>query len=415
MQVQFDKITHKNADKFTDYSKFAHLKTNPDYLYNVGTGLVQKGGILNAEKAIKTFKAALKLKATRESYLNLGAAYKELLQYDKALECFQASADIDPNYTFALNNLGLVYHILGSDDYEAEKYYERAIAIDPEYADAHWNLAVSKLRRCHDGCNSEWKDAWEESLWRFRKTSPVAISRIPPGAELWEGQPDGKLLIMYEQGIGDSIQFSRFFPYIKNDFTIQAPGGLHNLYSGYNYSNSSEGDYKYFVPICQLAQYFNAIPYGQYITHEEKTEFPKDKLNIGIVWKGNKHHANDRNRSLNIRDFYKLFDSRVNLWSLQKGEDSCRDIKKLKIRDWNDTMAHINGLDLIISVDTSIIHLAAAMGKETWVLIPKYDVDWRWGIKAEKNLWYPSLKLFRNLDMNAVVKALQEKLNGTIV
>lgn len=253
---------------------------------------------------------------------------------------------------------------------------------------------------------------------------------------MWDGSimKDKTLLVRAEQGFGDVFQFIRYLPLIRSRvgrliFGCHLPSLLSLLQNCPDIDEIVEtsspntwlGKINYQIPILSLPKtfgttlnniptgipYLNADPVLQ-IGWEEKIK--KDKrLRIGIVWAGNPTHPSDYKRSSSLSCFKPLFRIKGTAWfSLQK-ELSPTDLKALtkenitnlanEFRDFSDTAAAIANLDLIIAVDTSIVHLAGAMGKPVWTLLP-FMAEWRWLLKREDSPWYQTMKLFRQTKIN---------------
>lgn len=375
--------------------------TSSDALYNQGTNYFHKG---KYDKAAKLLKQSIAIAESKEAYLNLGAAYKQQNNLKKALEYFEKSLKLDPNYTLALNNIGLIYHMWNNEE-KAFGYFEKAVQLDPKYADAGWNRCLSLLKRACSGEVELFTEGWHSYEWRFHKTNPVTYSHTL--APRWRGESDGKLMIMTEQGVGDNIMFMRYLPYIADhiDMIVQVPKELEVFFQGFEVTNTSETPHDYHVPICSIPAYFRVIPYGKYLNYQG----PSDESlagGIGIVWKGNKNHGNDINRSSN-EGFFKRFSKYGELYSLQYGEKP-RFSKKLEINTWEDTVRHIAGLDAVITIDSSVAHAAGAMGKKVFVLLPGIDTDFRWGLTSDTSIWYENMTLIRNMNFDEAERKVAE-------
>jgi tetratricopeptide (TPR) repeat protein len=370
-------------------------------LYNKGTNAYHAG---KYEKAIKLLKQSIALDPTKEAFLNLGACYKQLNQLPRALEAFKQSAKIDPKYSLALNNLGLMYHIFNKEN-EALKYFDEALALDPEYADAGWNRALSLLKRACTGEYELFKDGWENYEWRFHKTNPVTYSKTY--SPRWHGENDGTVMVMVEQGIGDSVMFMRYIPFITDHckVIVQTTKELAPLFSGFEVTHTSETPHDYHVPICSLPAYFNMIPTGTYMHYQG--DLREDLAGgIGIVWKGNPGHGNDINRS-SAEGFFRRFSKYGKLYSLQYGAKP-KYSEALEINNWEDTIKYIASLDAVITIDSSVAHIAGALGKKVFILLPGVDTDFRWGTKGDTTFWYDSATLIRNMNFDEAEKRVAE-------
>ena len=240
-----------------------------------------------------------------------------------------------------------------------------------------------------------------------------------------------KILVYAEQGLGDALHFLRYLKLLKRDgahIIFECDKGLHPLLAKCGYVDElieristakRDMEYDYDVPLLSLARLYGTnsenipleIPYVE--ADEEKVEFWKNHIDdegfkIGLVWGGSPVHQNDKNRSVKLARFSPLFSiNGTSFFSLQKGIPQLqlsdyalmvKDLDIVGIQSWADTAAIIENLDLVIAVDTSVCHLAGAMGKEVWTLIP-HNSDWRWLLEREDSPWYPSMKLYRQKEL----------------
>jgi hypothetical protein len=184
---------------------------------------------------------------------------------------------------------------------------------------------------------------------------------------------------------------------------VQCDPSLTVLFSKYNIClNASTTDATHAVAMCDLPGYFNSgvpIPAEGWLPDNLPTArvFRYDKPNIGVVWSGSASHVNDAYRSVPMYRFHALA-KYANLYSLSPDFTGSKHIKSLGIKNWSDTISALRGLDLVISVDTSVVHLAGTLGIETWLLQPYKETDFRWGTDASgsDNVWYSSVRVFRN-------------------
>lgn len=388
---------------------------NGPALYNLGTFEIQQQ---NWDKALQCLKMAWAAEKTQETLLNLSTAYKFNGQIDKAIECLERSILEYPKFALAYNNLGLIRYDQNRFT-EAQELYRKAISLKPDYADAHWNLSlVIGLEYFSSPSTGSVLEMANEYQWRFNKTNPVSISRTM-GTSEWKGEElgDKKLLIICEQGLGDMIQFLRYgYMLDPKNVIFHLPEALHPIVKKpYTVTNVSTVDHDYWIPMCSLLKY---LPLGSGAAYIDPNNFGKRTLDgdykIGIVWKGSAKHQNDKNRSMHFRDFYWLF-KYGKVYSLQFGvklPKSAKDITQCNINNWVDTIEYINSMDIVITVDTSVAHMAGALGKRVLILIPSHGIDWRWGKNNEKCVWYDSATLIRNRDMKRAEELIiQEKKN----
>lgn len=401
-------------------------KDNPEALYNLGTFCLQDK---KYELGLEILQKALKLKDSKETRLNLATCYKMLGNLKKARDMLRENIARYPSFPLSYNNLGLILYDL-RDIPSALKLYNTALSLNDKYGDARWNKSLAlNLKYFTDielGKNpplEDFQSAMKLFEARFDKTSPVTVAahngKRWAGEELKEGQ---KLWILCEQGVGDIIQFIRYGYNFREDQVIfHIPQDLHFMVKkGYMATDTTQfsSPEDYWVPLMSLSAYF-PITDNSYISLPEgkiQDEILNcDGFKIGIVWKGNPDHANDANRSRMLNDFLWLRDYGT-LFSLQKDGNVGRYsnwVKQLKLPHWAYTVGALNGLDIVVTVDTSVAHLCGAMGVPVIVLIPAIGIDWRWGELGENCIWYKSMRFARMQSMDEVKRLLEEfKSNG---
>jgi tetratricopeptide (TPR) repeat protein len=339
---------------------------------------------------------------------------------EKALEYFRKALSL------ASDNSEFHYCLATtlSDKNELESaihHFKTAIRLLPHKPDYHWNFSLTLLK------NGDFKQAWEHFEWRWRLDY---FTNLPEtlGKPLWSGQAlnEQSIFIYAEQGLGDTLQFVRYLPLIpktsgKIYFQCQAPliPLLKIDFPDIEYSKTDDpmpngidvqaplmslpgimGTQSHNIP--SNIPYLHPEPERQRIwKHKIETHAKSNHYKIGIVWAGNPDHARDKERSCSLDHFQPLFELPNLQWfSLQKERnEEAADYPKIinlmdEVNDFSDTAAFISQLDLIISVDTSVVHLAGAMGIPTFVLLA-YSPDWRWLLEKNTSDWYPSLRLFR--------------------
>jgi hypothetical protein len=377
--------------------------------YNIGTKLLENKKYLAAIPFLE------KASDNPFKYLNLGNCYRETEDYKKAEECYAKGLslkiakmdDADTKLARAMlyTNWGLLYVRIG-DDLEAIKYFDKSIGIDPEFKNAHCNKVFS-LIRLEPGNPVNW-NGYD---YRFETASPVKISGNFSSlyGKWWNEQRDCRVLLAVEQGLGDTIMFARFIPILEKMYNIQC-----DLYSPipiYGIKTIQEfnfADYDYMKPLGSILCYMDKIePSDGYISTDKRVEVPKG-INIGIVWEGNAAHSNNKFRSCAVERF-KPLTKYATLHSLNPAAKCPGWVTKYQIKDWEDTCAIINSMDLIISVDTSIVHMAGAMGKITWLLQPVMQSDFRWGT-GENNVFYTSVRAMKNNNWDDLFVRLEETL-----
>ncbi len=432
------KKQHKLEEAIKHFNIAIELK--PDYTdahYNLGSSLHISERL---DDAIAAYEKAIILKPDyAKAHYNLGNALKEQNKFEEALESYKRSIVIKPDYVRAYNNMGTILQDQCKID-EAAECYSRAIKLKPDYADAYLNKALTSL------LNGNFTNGWQEYEWRYRTKNYVPRSFNQP---MWDGKPlnDKTILIHTEQGFGDTIQFIRYLP------MVQAQGGrvifechqnlicLLKRCAGFDKiierkpSGKLSEDFDFNAPLLSLPGLFgttlDSIPSDiPYITADTglidqwRIRLDDDnKFKIGIVWAGNPNHKKDHSRSCSLSDFASLAKiPELSFYSLQKEQaslEACkwpggRKITKLDndISNFADTAAIIANLDLVISVDTVVAHLAGAIGKPVWTLLP-FVPDWRWLLNRTDSPWYPSMRLFRQTrpnDWTGVFKLVKQAL-----
>ncbi len=425
----------------------------PAYYNTFGVILAQAG---REQAAIKAYRKAIELNNNYElAYNNLGNSLQKLNKYDESIQYYARAIKLKPDYAEAYNNIAAALYKLGNfkeaienckkavklkEDYaeayntlaaalqsrqrfdEAIESYSKTLQYAPEYAEAYYSRGMLYLLR------GDFAKGWHDYQWRLKtKKTKANIRHDKP---LWQGENfQGKtLLVQAEQGFGDSIQFVRYLPMVKERggtvIFAEKPEliGLFPNLDGIDdlvdTAKLTEGNVKYdlYVNLLTLPAIFDTkidtiparIPYLS--ADASKIEYWQNKIKtdafkIGIVWAGNPTHGNDRNRSCTLNNFIQLAKiENVTLFSLQKGSAAeqinnwPQDLELINIGrefgDFTDTAAAIGNMDLTISVDTAVIHLAGAMGKDAWLLLP-YEPDWRWMLNRDDSLWYPTISLFR--------------------
>jgi tetratricopeptide (TPR) repeat protein len=432
----------KPEEAITCHKKAIELKPDcADAHNNLGTALMEQSKF---DDAITSYKRALLLKPDyAEAHNNLGTALMEQGKFDTAIINHKKAIELKPDYVEAYNNLGTVLNGSGKPD-EAIAYYKQAIELNPYFALAHLNMAFALL------LTENFKKGWQEYEWRLR-----IKGRAPKTSEkpLWDGSSlNGKSILVYtEQGLGDSIQFIRYIPMVKaqgGSVIVECQQSLYRLLKNCNgideiivMTSNDEPPMQFdtLAPLLSLPGIFDVtmdsiphnVPYikpDPVLVSQWRTKLEHDNnFKVGIVWAGNPKHKNDRNRSCSLKDFAHLTSiSGLTFYSLQKGQVSVEannPPKGMKItnmnnelHDFSDTAAAISNLDLVISVDTSVAHLAGAIGKPVWTLLP-FVPDWRWLLERNDSPWYPSMRLFRQTQLydwdgvfEQVKKALIQKI-----
>jgi len=400
------------------------VNCEPDFVepYNhLGVLLNEK---LLHEQAAATLQKAIEIDPEyAEVYSNLGIALNQLERFDDAIENFRHAIRLDPNFCEAHYNLANSLRDKGLCK-EAVEHYKRAIELNSDYAQAYWNLSLTLL------LSGNFADGWPLYKWRRNADLRVLTNFHRSGKSRWDGSSfAGKsLFVHYEQGLGDNIQFARYLPMVKARGgtvifqTLKPVIGLLHGFPGidriveYNPDESVSYSFDIYASLLDMPQIFGTtvetipavVPYifaDASKTHRWAERITEGDFKIGIAWAGSPTHGNDRYRSCSLEDFARLADiAGVRLYSLQKGQaaeqiayfaDTINVVDLGKdFADFTDTAAAVENLDVVVSVDTSVLHLAGAMGKTVWALLP-FAPDWRWMLEREDSPWYPTMKLFR--------------------
>ncbi len=425
----------------------------PEYYNTFGVILAQAG---RDRGAVKAYRKAIELNNDyAQAHSNLGNCLQQQNKYAESIEYYTKAIELNPDYAEAHNNLASALYKLGDSktaikhcrksielkaDYpeayntlaaalnmdqsydEAIECYNKTIQLAPDYAQAYYSRGMLYL-----SCG-QFAKGWNDYQWRL-KTAGTNI-KLQHDKPWWRGENfHGKtLLVQSEQGFGDSIQFVRYLPMAKDrggtvilaekPELIDLFGDLEGIDDLVDAKELEDGAVKYdlYVPLLNLPGIFDTaadnIPAPiPYLSAKEpkvahwRNKIQTDAFKIGIAWAGNPIHTNDHNRSCALQNFTPLADIKnVKLFSLQKGTGT-EQIKNWHgatelidlgqaFADFSDTAAAIENMDLIISVDTSVIHLAGAMGKPAWTLLP-FTPDWRWMMQRQDSPWYPTIKLLR--------------------
>ena len=406
------------VDAAASFDTAIALKHDYAEAYNNRGNLAEDLG--NLEGAVSDFDKAIALRPSNAAaHNNLGIALHELRRLYDALTSFDTAIALKPDYAEAYNNRGLLLQDLKRPE-DAIASFERTIALTPNYAEAYSNQSLCLLQI------GQFERGWH--LYEWRKKLEQRFGNRSFAKPFWLGKDDisnRTLFVHWEQGLGDTIQFSRFSEPLKARgarivMSVQKP--LYRLFKQMSPEiqiiNEEEvpTSFDYHCPLMSLplalGTTLDTIPVTQaYLFADESLRNvwrirlpPKTKPRIGIVWSGSAKHKNDRHRSIDLPALAPLFSANVHWISLQKelreGDSALlRQIDRVvsrgeELMDFFETAAIVDLLDLVISVDTSVAHLAGAMGKQVWILLP-YNSDWRWFLDRSDSPWYPTARLFR--------------------
>ena len=349
----------------------------------------------------------------------LGLAHSLLGHYRLAARSYRRALALTPDCAVYEHNLGHVLEMQGRFE-ESIASYERAVALKPDYANAAWNLSLVRLllgdlRAGLAGYEGRW-----------------GITVPPHGLQQpqWSGQPlnGARILLHAEQGLGDTLQFLRYVPMVQaaggsvvlgvqaslRRIALEVPGVTQVVVHG-----EAMPELEWQCPLLSLPLVLGTTletipgqtPYlsvpDQALAKAAERAWPETGLRVGLVWAGNGLHMRDRYRSMRLSEFASILQLEgIHFFSLQMGPEAeqlqhvtvavTEGITDLRpaIEDMADTAALIANLDLVIAVDTSVAHMAGALGKRVWLLLSTWT-DWRWLLDRADSPWYPEMRLFR--------------------
>jgi hypothetical protein len=380
------------------------------------------------QEALTKIERAIARGTDTKLYLrNISEIYRSLGRFDDALDAALRAAVLAPDDPVCLHNLAVIqYHRLELDDCIATA--ERALAIRPGSPGPHFQIAEALLLR------GEWERGWDEYQWRF--DLPNVPRLMPPtNRPRWDGTPfeDETLLLIADQGFGDVIQFSRYIPWAAArcpNIAVATPGEMipllrqvwpaAQLFTEWR----AAPPFRAFRALSGLPAlhgtrpenvpggepYLRADPVRSAAWDERLSRLvPAGFRRIGIVWAGRASHNNDRFRSATLADFAPLAAlPGVALISLQKGPPAAQAGQYYgaapllnigaEIADYEDTMAILRSLDVVVTVDTSVGHVAGAMGRKAFILLARTP-DWRWLLGRSDTPWYRSVHLIRQTEV----------------
>ena len=367
-----------------------------------------------------------------EALNNMGNVLAKMGRLEDALLSFREAVAQKPDYAIAYNHLGGTLLGLGRLD-EAAAGYKEAIAVNPKFAEAHFNLGRLYLLMGRYG------EGWKEYGWR-RQGEEFNHAHRPYTQAVWDGSdPDGKTLFFYpEQGLGDLLQFVRYLPLVAargGRIILEMPIQMARLFEGFDGAHTlvpSEApcpDFDCHASLLDLPVIMGTTletipaPVGYITSNPELTGAwaerlgPWEDFRVGLVWEGNPDNTENARRSIDPGFLKPLIQiPGVSPYSLQVGRDgeakavlgdAITDLAP-ELKDFAETAAIIRNLDLAVSVDTAVAHLAGALGHPVWVPLA-FMPDWRWLLDCDDCPWYPSMRLFRQKtagDWTSVVKRL---------
>ena len=393
------------------------------------------------EKAIKTLEIAIqKMPNHSGAYTNLGNVYNKLHEYKKAVKYHEKSIELDPSGYNAYSNVGTSYKNLGQTK-KAIQSYKKAIELKPDFENAHFDLSTVYLSL------GDFENGLKEYEWRFKKEEMrshiIKHKHIFSRPMVQKGQDiKGKTVLVHsEQGFGDSIMYARFLSVLKKlgcKIVVECRDELKSLFKTIKDIDEVVGReekktpaFDLHLPIMSLAyvldvKSFDDFPTAPYFEIQKDPEFElsSKKIKIGLCWSASATGESYEGKVFDLNNFEALIKNpKLEIYSLQVGYGS-EQIQKYgyenniidltdKLSDFYKTASLMKELDLVISSDTGVTHLAGAIGVKTYTLLQKYP-DWRWLNKGENSYLYPTMRLFRqkqNRKWESVFQSLFDILN----
>ncbi|HEY7300750.1 MAG TPA: tetratricopeptide repeat protein [Xanthobacteraceae bacterium] len=427
---------NRAAEALADFDRALAIDpTNAGIALNRGNALAQLNRL---GEALAQYDAVLASQPQfAEAHYNRGKALFALGRAAEALTAFDRALARRPDYGKALFSRALALQALNRHR-EALAGFERLLAIEPDNADAHHNAALVRLTL------GDYRRGFREYEWRWRRTGMPGLRKL--GKPLWLGEyPLGRktILLHAEQGMGDSIHFVRYAPLLASAgarVVLELPRELVSLFARLEGvaavvpRGESLPPFDVHCPLgslpCALGTEPSSIPSAVSYLKPSKGKLAlwRERLAnvsspcVAIAWAGNASHPNDCNRSIRLPLIEPILSlDRINVVSVQR--ELREEHAKLPARvthvgqelaDFDDTGAVLALADLVIAVDTAVAHLAAALGRPTWILLP-FCPDWRWMIEREDSPWYPTVRLFRQPapgDWASVIRKVSEELGA---
>ncbi len=405
------------------------VRCDPNFaaaLFNLGVALEARGELAAAEDCYRRSVAADPRQPS--AHFNLGALLQQRRQWEAAETCYRAELALRPQHVGALCNLGTLCMARGQDA-EALEWFDRALAVDPASGEAHSNRGMLLLAQ------GDFAAGWSEFNW-FGKCAKLAGKRYPGVA--WDGAPlEGRTLLVHcSHGLGDTFQFVRYLAGLRErgagKVILAVQGALAPILSGQVDvdllidRDAPPPPFDVQASIMSLPALFNTtaatipaeIPYlsadDVLVERWRERLAPLTGLKVGIHWQGRESYPWDHLRSFRLAEFEPLAAvSGVELISLQHGagrEQLSGVAGRFRVTDlgddvdrqsgaFMDTAALMKNLDLVITSDSAVAHLAGALGVNTWVVL-SYAPEWRWQRQGETSPWYPTMRLVRQTKWN---------------
>ena len=418
------------------YQQAIRIQPNhADAYNNLGTIFINQNRI---DGAIEAYQQAIRIQPNYvDAYNNLGVVLIDHEKLEESVQIYQKTLEIQPNYADAYNNLGNALREQGKLE-ESIRIFQKATYIQPNHAEAHNNLAMTLLLK------GDFKNGWTQYEWR-RQCDNFPFEKRDFPQPFWEGTDpkDKSILVWTEQGIGDEIMFSSILPDLLNrnaNVIVESDTRMVSLFQRsfpkirfiprQNPPNSQllNTTVDYQTPIGSLGKWFRtdknsfilnrntylrACPKKTSEIRKKYQELAKEKILIGISWKStgiNQRQTYSKKKKSTLLEHWQPVLAQRNYYfiNLQYGnvKQELNEFQKhnnLKIHQdeeidslssLDDFAAQISALDLVISTSNTTVHLAGALGKQVWTLLPHIP-DWRWTLEREDTLWYPKMRLFR--------------------
>jgi tetratricopeptide (TPR) repeat protein len=367
-----------------------------------------------------------------ETWFNRANSLRCLQRYSEALDGYNKAISLNDKYVDAWLNKGAILKELRNHN-EALVCFKKCIELNSDCAEAYFNISLIKL------LEGNYDDGW--NLYEYRWLRKGVKKRFTNINELktLKNIAGKKILVWHEQGLGDTIQFSRFINELiklNADVTFEVQDQLlsffHQQIECSVKTNIKDNVYDFQIPLLSLPRLFNIkndnVPPPSIKFNFDSLKSDKNngiKLKIGLACSGNPKHENDHNRSIPLKMFKPILDiGQCYLIQKEVSENDKKFLEKEKIiflgsriNDFKDTANFINEMDLVVSVDTSLIHLAGSLQKNSLLLLPWVN-DWRWMLNRDTSPWYPTINLIRQKtsgDWSPVIKEVQEILNQKLL
>ena len=429
------KIHNDAIDCFKDALKLA--PKNLQILNAIGVNLLEIG---ETNDALEYFTQCIKIdKTIAILYNNAGLAAYKINSFNESIEYFNICINKSPTTGYFYSNRGLSFQALKKLNLAMDDFI-KCISLDPKYPESYWNKSLLHLFK------GNYKDGWELYEYRWQSFARKWARTYPK--KLWLGNESvkNKVIFIYpEQGHGDFIHCYRYVALLKNlhpkKIILEVTEPFYKLIKSQDLEvevigpNTQPSKFDFYSPIMSLPLAFkteisnvpNKCPY--LLTNFNKNKMWEEKfknnnqLRVGLCWSGNPLHKNNHNRSMSLDDFSELISFPFEFYSLQK-DIPHEDLKILNnskiinhqnlLSDFSDTASFVNKMDIIISVDTVIAHLAGSLGKKTFLLLPDRS-SFLWMSERKDSPWYPTIKIFRQKtlgDWNNCIKEIIKELKS---